>query len=566
MLALGVLLTLRSITPIQRLLLLGVSLAIVALGQPAWVPPLAVVTAFGGYALCWWALLSIENTKQRCWTALVWFSAVQLFQLSWLASHPYSYIYAVQFGLSVLMGMQYAVLAAFITPERMERWQGVVLVASAWTLLEWVRLFFLAGLTFNPAGLALTATIPSLQAASLLGTFGLTFWVMLCNGVTLQVVAFRHGSLWPRAVVAVACAAAPYVYGAVVLASETPEEKEERLSVLLVDTSFPPEEMTTRDLRSFIVIAYSEWTHILDTIAAASRDHDLVVMPEGVVPLGSKYPFYEHADVVAAFRSSFGDEVMNCLPRLEAPLAQRVPAPGGERWLVSNGYWAQAIANIVNADVVVGLEGEATVGGKQKSTNAALYYQPGVSSTERGYTHSYAKRVLLPMAEYIPYEWLKRLAAKYGIADSFAQGQQANLFPCGSFDLGLSVCYEETFGHLTRESRLAGAEMIVNITNDVWYPRSKLAAQHFDLARLRTVELGIPLVRSCNFGISAAIDSYGRVIAATPDGQWTDWTSRALEVEVTPTVRWTPYVLFGDYAILAVAGLGLCVGISRRRI
>ena len=59
-----------------------------------------------------------------------------------------------------------------------------------------------------------------------------------------------------------------------------------------------------------------------------------------------------------------------------------------------------------------------------------------------------------------------------------------------------------------------GATMLVNLTDDYWFPYSALAVQHFDHARPRTVENGIPLLRSCNFGISGAIDSLGRTVSA----------------------------------------------------
>jgi apolipoprotein N-acyltransferase len=59
-----------------------------------------------------------------------------------------------------------------------------------------------------------------------------------------------------------------------------------------------------------------------------------------------------------------------------------------------------------------------------------------------------------------------------------------------------------------------GAKIVVNITNDAWYGRSPGPYQHFRLAQLRSVESGIPLIRSANNGISGEVDGYGRVVAA----------------------------------------------------
>ena len=55
-------------------------------------------------------------------------------------------------------------------------------------------------------------------------------------------------------------------------------------------------------------------------------------------------------------------------------------------------------------------------------------------------------------------------------------------------------------------------KVIVNVTNDAWYGNTSGPYQHFQMARTRAVEEGVPLIRSANNGISAVIDGYGRVI------------------------------------------------------
>jgi apolipoprotein N-acyltransferase len=58
------------------------------------------------------------------------------------------------------------------------------------------------------------------------------------------------------------------------------------------------------------------------------------------------------------------------------------------------------------------------------------------------------------------------------------------------------------------------ADFIVNLTNDGWFlvPQQ---AQHFQIARFRSIENRVPTARSVNTGISAAIDSCGRVDKST---------------------------------------------------
>jgi apolipoprotein N-acyltransferase len=114
-----------------------------------------------------------------------------------------------------------------------------------------------------------------------------------------------------------------------------------------------------------------------------------------------------------------------------------------------------------------------------------------------------------------------------------------------------------------RKSRLKGAEMFVNLTNDGWYPDSRLGKQHFDHARVRTVENGVPLVRACNSGFTAAIDCLGRVVTHLSEER-----RPGLLVAHVPTYHFTTlYSCVGDLGIvtLCVVFLGTCFYFVRVR-
>lgn len=544
-----------------------VSFVIVALGQPAWWPLMGPLAAAFGYAMLWKALLDIDTAKNRFWLGVLWFAAVQLVQLSWLVSHPYIYIYGVYFLLAFLLGCQFGCLCYFITRENLKKNLSFLALASLWTLFEWSRLYLFAGYTWNPVGLSLTTNLYALQGASLMGIYGLSFWVILTNLFVLKAWVdnnppslrktaagkipdeFRKVADIKGVVVAIVLAAAPYLFGAF----QVHEEKghlatSPKLPVLLVQTAFPIEEMLPLKPENLRQYAFQEWVQILKILKEhqGEKPH-LIVLPEIVVPYGTYAPVFSFLDTKKVFQELFGEEVK--LPPLTTPVASQIHGV----WQITNSFFVQAIADLFQAEVIVGLEDASRMENNEiEYYNAALFFQPHTLGDEL----RYEKRVLLPMGEYIPFDFLRDLALKYGVGGSFTCGKTAKVFQGKTASFGLNICYEETFSHLMRDNKLLGADLLVNLTSDVWYPDSKLPEQHCDHARVRTVENGIPLIRACNTGVTCGIDCLGRMIA-----QWGDhtgpheWLAGALFLEVPLHHYSTLYSYTGDYLIIALSFL-----------
>ena len=137
----------------------------------------------------------------------------------------------------------------------------------------------------------------------------------------------------------------------------------------------------------------------------------------------------------------------------------------------------------------------------------------GATVSVTGKTH------LVPFGEYLPFEEFFRsigLEALTALPGSYVpvENRQMLLLPDGTVLYPL-VCYEAVFPRLL-ESGAGSAAALVNVTYDAWFARTPGPFQHFAQARLRAVEAGKPLIRVGENGVTAFVDSKGRVIGRLP--------------------------------------------------
>lgn len=539
---------------------LGVlSLCIVAFGQPAWSTWMSVVASAVGFALFWISIESIQRYKTRFWVGTAWFMCVQLIQLSWALSHPYSYIYPLWLTVSFIFGAQFGFVNGWLKSDRVKKISWCLLASSLWTILEWMRLFILSGLSWNPIGLSLSAWIIPLQVASIAGIFGMSFLVLFTNTLLYRVyLLYKDGKSLKKPIAAYSTLLLfPYLFGIGHLMLHLPRleaaaKNSPQVNVLLVQTAFGIDEVIgLSDPLSTLSYTFIKWKHILHLLKdKKDLKPDIIVLPEYVVPYGTYYPVFPLSSVQMEFRKTFGDDVMRILPEKEMHLCAPIETESGNLWMVNNAYWIQGLSNVFDAEIVAGLEDSEEFFDKPKeSYTSAMIFFPKSSHVER-----YEKRVLVPLGEYIPFEFCRNMARNYGVMSSFTPGKKARVVFGKTLPYGLSICYEETFGHMMRDNRLEGAEMLVNITNDFWYPNSRLPKQHFDHARLRAVEMGIPLVRAANTGVTGAFDCLGQVmVTLAQDVEHPEQVSDALYVQIPRYSYSTIYTHMGDLLPLSVS-------------
>lgn len=526
---------------------------VVAWGQPARSPLLGVLTSFLGYLLFWEGLFFFDTKKVRFWISVFWFMAVEAIHLSWMISTEYQgfYIYSIYVFVLFAIGLQFGLLSLFLKKGSELTFKRIFLIASLWVWMEWLRLFFICGFPFNPVGLSLSSTNAGMQGASLMGIYGLTFWVMLTNLIGYKCV---HGFKKNLVALYALCILSPYLFGLVNIAyheKRINSSKECAFKTLLVQTALNPKEKTGFKGFENMIPPIDQWAFIYNYLVDyKDQNIDLIVLPERTVPLSHNEPHYLLKNVQVLVSSYFGKEALEFMPKLDQSVKY-----------VDNVYISQILANYFDAGVIVGLEHAQVSEPDFFVGNASAFY----FSKDKPY-QMYHKRILLPLVEYIPFEWCKKLARRYNIYGWYERGDKPVVFD-GAIKVSPSICMEEMYPFIVREGRKHGAELFANITNDVWYPNSKLPKQHFDHGALRAVENGVPLVRSCNTGITGAVDSLGRKLGSlkAEDGSF-QWEKGALYIEVPKYHYQTLYAYFGDWLVLSLSGLLMFVFLVNFRI
>jgi apolipoprotein N-acyltransferase len=120
---------------------------------------------------------------------------------------------------------------------------------------------------------------------------------------------------------------------------------------------------------------------------------------------------------------------------------------------------------------------------------------------------------LLPFFEYAPAWW------PGGPGGGLAAGRAPVLLRADGVGIGALVCYEVLFPEIAGALASDGAGLLVNLSNDAWFGGAGGARQHFAAAVLQALALSRPLLRSTPTGVTAAVDAWGRVAAALPEGR-----------------------------------------------
>jgi apolipoprotein N-acyltransferase len=360
----------------------------------------------------------------------------------------------------------------------------VFALAIAFGLAEFARGHVLTGLPWNLMGNALTGNGPMLQLAALFGVYGLSLLAVLLFASPAAIFAPRESGLagGRRAAclagAALLALALGYAWGSRRLAEADVASTD--VTLRIVQANVDQGKKWRPENSAEIFTEYLDLTKGGESLPSGStretpglKGIDLVIWPETAVPF------------------LLGDSS-------EALLAIADALPEG----------TSLLAGSVRLVELRDAQGHIL---PQRVYNSLL-----VIDDKGQLLGHYDKIHLVPFGEYLPFQdLLERLGVMQliGVRGGFTAGTGPRLVEIpGAPVASPLICYEIIFpDDVTDLNTRPG--WLLNLTNDAWFGTSAGPRQHFDQARTRAVEQGLPVVRAANTGISAIIDPYGRVVA-----------------------------------------------------
>ncbi|WP_297353260.1 apolipoprotein N-acyltransferase [Paraburkholderia sp.] len=402
-------------------------------------------------------------------------------------------------------------------------WHGAFAFASAWAVSEWLRGYVFTGFPWLASGYP-QVDGPLAGFAPVTGVYGVGWMLALVAALIVQAVvrvrepaelrkgATRVARVAPAAVVSVALIAA----GMLLPLATWTVPANAPLKVRLLQGNVKQE---MKFEQAGMVAAINEYQQMI-----TAKPADLIVTPETAIPV----------------------------------LIQELPVP-----------FATAVRNFVDStgtSILFGaIGGTITPEGRLVDyTNSTFGITPGSHELYR-----YDKHHLVPFGEFVPwgFRWFVNLM-NIPLGD-FSRGAPVQKpFLVHNQPVSVDICYEDIFGEeIARSIRESDtpAGVLVNSTNLAWFGDTIALDQHLQIARMRSLETGRPMLRATNTGTTAAIDARGNVIA-----RLAPFTVGSIDVTVQGTSGNTPYVTSGNNTVLAVSlfllafGFAFGPGIRRR--
>jgi apolipoprotein N-acyltransferase len=480
-------------------------------------PPFGLLPGLAGFALILWALDHPAPHPLRAAAFRGWLAGLGYFSVSvaWIVE-PFlvderTHGWMAPFALVLMAGGLSLFWAAAGAAWRRLRSQGgarVLVFAGLFAGAEWLRGHLLTGFPWNLPGEAWPAGSPLSQGAAVVGAYGLTWMTLALAAAPAWILdPGSPGRRLARAAIVLAPALVLFAWGAHRIAGTPAGAAGPRVRIVQADidqkTKWRPENLPSI-LRTYVDL----------TRRPAAQAPDIIVWPEGALPA-----------------------IINDL---------MIPGQG----------WREALASALAPGQVLAMGANRA---EARPDGGTAYYNSLVllegTGSDLAVAGVYDKHQLVPFGEFIP---LGDLAGRIGLRslvhmpEDFTAGpppRPLHLARLPAFQP--MICYEALFPGFTRAAgRRAGERpaWILNISNDAWFGRASGPWQHLNMARYRAIEEGLPIVRSTPTGVSAVIDSSGRLTGPVLGLGTVGVIDQPLPAARPPT----PYVRFGDGPFLVL--------------
>lgn len=389
---------------------------------------------------------------------------------------------------------------------RSNRSRYLLAAPALWLIFDWLRGWVMTGFPWLWLGYSQIDS-PLANFAPLGGVELLTLLLMMCSGALMYAIVQRA---WSTIMIPLVIFATGYGLRNIDWVTPNPDSK---TTVALIQGNIPQELKWKPSQRWPTIMKYTD-------LSRENWDADIIVWPEAAIP-------------------AFEFEIPSYLRNLDEA------------------------ARLNHSAIVTGV---VNMGQNKKFYNSIL----SLGSTPYGDyeydpTERYHKHHLLPFGEFVPFERILRpLAPFFNLPmSSFSRGAfvQPNIVANGRH-MAPALCYEIIFNEQVRQNVTDETDFILTLSNDAWFGRSIGPLQHMEIARMRALELGKPLIRSTNNGVTAVTDYKGNVLTQLPQ-----FETGVLRAELESTSGQTPYRLVGSWPLYAWTLLSLIAGylLSRRK-
>jgi apolipoprotein N-acyltransferase len=206
----------------------------------------------------------------------------------------------------------------------------------------------------------------------------------------------------------------------------------------------------------------------------------------------------------------------SCLPGKTTLLVwPEAPSPPPD----SDARFRDAVSRLAaeaHATAVIGSMGEDRVPASGPGENSDRFYNSATVAAPNGtIVGRYDKIHLVPFGEYTPHSGLLSfIGGPMQDLRDFSRGTTRKVFNTDGHRYGIFICYEAVFGDEVRQFAASGAEALIEISDDAWWGDTSVPWQHLNITRMRALENHRWILFGTNNGVTAVIDSNGRVTAS----------------------------------------------------